>query len=120
MSRRRKDKKKRRALREDQQTFSESIDAAESEVEENFSAEEPVETGIEQFAGSSAPMEIQEDEEPARKPDTESQITGHSWLSMNRENLLLGILVLYVLLLGLGTAGELFEIEWVLNLPIFK
>jgi len=42
------------------------------------------------------------------------------WFYQNRENLLLGILVLYVLLLGLGTAGELFEIEWVLNLPIFK
>jgi hypothetical protein len=30
------------------------------------------------------------------------------------------MLVVYVLLLGLGTAGELFEIEWILNLPLFK
>ncbi|MEE8319790.1 MAG: hypothetical protein V3R44_03780 [bacterium] len=120
MSRRRKDKKKRKALKEDQQAYSESIDASESEVEESFSVAEPDETEIEQFAGSLAPDEIQEDEEPALTSDTESQIPGDSWLSRNRENLLLGILVLYVLLLGLGTAGELFEIEWVLNLPIFK
>ena len=43
-----------------------------------------------------------------------------NWFSQNKENLLLGLLVLYVFLLGLGTAGELFEIEWILNLPLFK
>ncbi|UCG39815.1 MAG: hypothetical protein JSV00_05310 [bacterium] len=43
-----------------------------------------------------------------------------SWLSRNKENILLGLLVLYVLLLGLGTVGELFEVEWVLNLPLFR
>jgi hypothetical protein len=43
-----------------------------------------------------------------------------SWLGKNKENLLLAILVLYVLLLGLGTVGELFEIEWILNLPLFR
>ena len=32
-----------------------------------------------------------------------------SWLGQNKENLLLGVLVLYVLLLGLGTVGELFS-----------
>lgn len=37
-----------------------------------------------------------------------------------RENLLLGILILYVLMLGLGTFGELFEVEWILNLPLFR
>ncbi len=120
MSRRRKDKKKRRALKEDQVAYSESAAVAESEVEERVSVGEPVEAEIEQFAGDCAPVEIQGDEEPVRKPDTESQIPEDSWLSMNRENLLLGILVLYVLLLGLGTAGELFEIEWILNLPIFR
>ena len=30
------------------------------------------------------------------------------------------ILALYVFFLGLGTVGELFEIEWILNLPLFK
>ncbi|MBN2719795.1 MAG: hypothetical protein JXR72_01700 [Proteobacteria bacterium] len=37
-----------------------------------------------------------------------------------RENLLLGVLVLYVFLLGLGTLGEVFEVEWILNLPLFR
>ena len=40
--------------------------------------------------------------------------------SRGRENLLLGLLVLYVFLLGLGTFGELFEVEWILNLPLFR
>ena len=43
-----------------------------------------------------------------------------SWLGRNKENLLLGMLVLYVFLLGLGTVGELFELEWILNLPLFR
>lgn len=43
-----------------------------------------------------------------------------NWFSKNKENLLLGLLVIYVILLGLGTVGELFEIEWILNLPLFK
>ena len=32
----------------------------------------------------------------------------------------LGILALYVFLLGLGTVGELWEIEWILDLPLFR
>ncbi|MBI4379559.1 MAG: hypothetical protein HY578_10735 [Nitrospinae bacterium] len=32
----------------------------------------------------------------------------------------LAILILYVFLLGLGTLGELFNIEWILDLPIFR
>lgn len=30
------------------------------------------------------------------------------------------ILVFYVFLLGLGTVGELYDIEWILDLPIFR
>ncbi|MFV2082409.1 MAG: hypothetical protein ACC669_11160 [bacterium] len=120
MSRRRKDKRKRRAIKEDKQAYSEPRAAAESEVEKRPSAEEPVGTEIEQLTGDPAPVEIQGDREPVRKPDTESQAPGITWLSRNRENLLLGVLALYVLLLGLGTTGELFEIEWILNLPIFR
>lgn len=37
-----------------------------------------------------------------------------------KENLLLVVLILYVFLLGLGTVGELFEVEAILNLPLFK
>ena len=32
----------------------------------------------------------------------------------------LGILILYVFLLGLGTVGEVWNIEWILDLPIFR
>ena len=32
----------------------------------------------------------------------------------------LTFLILYVFLLGLGTAGEIWDIEWILNLPIFR
>jgi len=30
------------------------------------------------------------------------------------------ILVLYVAILALGTVGELFDIEWILDLPLFR
>jgi len=32
----------------------------------------------------------------------------------------LTLLIIYVILLGLGTIGELFDIEWILDLPIFR
>ena len=32
----------------------------------------------------------------------------------------LAVLILYVFLLGLGTIGELWDIEWILDLPIFR
>jgi hypothetical protein len=32
----------------------------------------------------------------------------------------LGLLFLYVFLLGLGTVGEIWEIEWILDLPLFR
>lgn len=32
----------------------------------------------------------------------------------------LTVLMLYVFLLGLGTVGELWDIEWILDLPIFR
>ena len=38
----------------------------------------------------------------------------------NKEKLVLGALVVYVLLLGLGTIGEIWEIEWILDLPLFR
>lgn len=43
-----------------------------------------------------------------------------SLFSKSKEKFLLGLLVLYVFLLGLGTVGELFEIEWILNLRLFR
>jgi hypothetical protein len=31
-----------------------------------------------------------------------------------------GLLFLYVFLLGLGTIGEIWEIEWILDFPLFR
>lgn len=36
-----------------------------------------------------------------------------------RANLWLALLVLYVILLAVGTVGELFDIRWILDLPIY-
>jgi hypothetical protein len=35
-------------------------------------------------------------------------------------NIGIGLLVLYVFLLGLGTIGEIWEVEWILDLPLFR
>jgi hypothetical protein len=32
----------------------------------------------------------------------------------------LTVLILYVLLLGLGTIGEIWNVEWILDLPLFR
>ena len=43
-----------------------------------------------------------------------------NFLKKNKEKLVLGALAVYVLLLGLGTIGEIWEIEWILDLPLFR
>jgi multidrug efflux pump subunit AcrA (membrane-fusion protein) len=57
---------------------------------------------------------------PREEPATPAKAESTGWFAQNKENLLLGMLVLYVFLLGLGTMGELFEIEWILNLWLFR
>jgi len=42
-----------------------------------------------------------------------------SFLSTYKSEIFLALLILYVLTLALGVAGEFFDIEWILNLPIF-
>lgn len=42
------------------------------------------------------------------------------FLQKNKSNIGLGILMLYVFLLGLGTIGEIWNVEWILDLPIFR
>tara|TARA_B100000315_G_scaffold113469_1_gene104032 strand:- start:329 stop:544 length:216 start_codon:yes stop_codon:yes gene_type:complete len=32
----------------------------------------------------------------------------------------IGIMVIYLLLLGLGTIGEIWEVDWILDLAIFR
>lgn len=38
----------------------------------------------------------------------------------NKSKIGLVALMLYVFLLGLGTVGEIWNIEWILDLPIFR
>ncbi|MDP6625709.1 MAG: hypothetical protein QGG87_04555 [Nitrospinota bacterium] len=32
----------------------------------------------------------------------------------------LAIIIIYLFLLGLGTIGEIWEVEWILDLPLFR
>jgi hypothetical protein len=63
-------------------------------------------------------------EKPAPSPDAARPRVGRgeafSLSTAAKENILLAILSLYVLLLAFGTAGELFEVDWILGLPLFK
>ena len=43
-----------------------------------------------------------------------------NFFKKNKEKFGLGALVVYVFLLGLGTIGEIWEIEWILDLPLFR
>ena len=43
-----------------------------------------------------------------------------NFFQKNKTKFGLGALVAYVLLLGLGTVGEIWEIEWILDLPLFR
>jgi len=88
----------------------EDLQPPESPVEDN----QIVSTPAPRTAKKSASMK----EKQGRK--SAATVTTDSWLGQNKENFLLGLLILYVLLLGLGTVGELFEVEWILNLPLFR
>lgn len=55
------------------------------------------------------------------------QETSNSFLEQLRQyfqkykaGLGLTILILYILLLGLGTVGEIWEVDWILDLPLFR
>lgn len=121
MSKRRKDRKKRRAAREDVTITAPVSDGGEptedraAEFSEFFcqAGEKPSRRARAFVDRTDDLTGQQEEQEAAAEP-------AGGWFYQNRENLLLGLLVFYVLLLGLGTAGELFEIEWILNLPVFK
>ncbi len=61
----------------------------------------------------------------ATPPQEQSQGTSllagfRLWFDKNKAGLGLILLVLYLLLLGLGTIGEVWEIEWILDLPLFR
>ncbi len=97
-----------------------SEDLTEPDFETDETVFDDIESGFEYAAPDPVPVvqERAKSRESASVKSEESDDTG--WMARNKENMLLGALILYVLLLGLGTTGELFEIEWILNLPIFK
>jgi hypothetical protein len=134
MSKRKREIQKRKKLAEED-VKDESLQTAESTTD--------VETGYDPDPGGTTAREPQRSRSPvddrqiasppvpavkkkaAHKkkvsdPEPSRAAISNSWFGQNKENLLLGLLVFYVLLLGLGTMGELFEIEWILNLPLFK
>jgi len=41
------------------------------------------------------------------------------FLAQYKNEIFLVILILYVITLGIGVVGELFDIQWILNLPLF-
>ena len=49
-----------------------------------------------------------------------ARLLGVDGLKITEEKFGLGALAVYVLLLGLGTIGEIWEIEWILDLPLFR
>lgn len=113
MARRRKDIMRRKKLQEEQtavNTVSQEPEPA-GEPDEDLSERE-----LSTREAPAPPPRASHQE----KPDAAPRSGKAGWLGRNKENLLLGLLVMYVVLLGLGTVGELFEIEWILNLPIFR
>ena len=52
--------------------------------------------------------------------DTEAKQGGGQGFFDRHQWVIVAILVLYIALLALGTVGELFKVDWILNLPIFK
>ena len=148
MSKRRREIKKRKQQQdliqqaEEQQASKKVMEeaAAELEIEEPTTGVEPmVESAVEAEADfrdepgvddseiiahspAPAPKARQKKSRKARREeaDTVKRPVETGWFARNKENFLLGMLVIYVFLLGLGTVGELFEIERILNMWLFR
>lgn len=128
MSKRKREIKKRKKLLEEGQAaepvenveIHEDAAPGESAPEEILPSESPIDDN--QIVSTPAPPAVKRPVSKKGTPGRQSKATvaTDSWLGRNKENFLLGLLILYVLLLGLGTVGELFEIEWILNLPLFR
>ena len=97
-----------------------ALDPVPDKPEDRQPSESPVDDS--QIVSTPAPRAVKKS---ASRKETQGQrpaaaVATDSWFGQNKENFLLGLLILYVLLLGLGTVGELFEVEWILNLPLFR
>jgi len=139
MSKRKREIKKRKKLLEETQaqeslltadpvgpveapedTAPEDVGPEAVELEELLPPESPIDDS--QIVSTPAPPPVRKPVPKKETSDRQPKATAatDSWFGKNKENFLLGLLILYVLLLGLGTVGELFEIEWILNLPLFR
>ena len=61
-----------------------------------------------------------ETSEPNQESPTKPLQRVKIFCSKNKGQIGLVVLILYVFLLGLGTVGEVWDIEWILDLPIFR
>lgn len=43
-----------------------------------------------------------------------------NYFKKHKQGLLLVVLVAYIIILGIGFIAELFQIQWILDLPIYK
>ncbi len=132
MSKRKREIKKRKKVFEETQAdenllaaepvedaeLSGDTDTVEPDPEDLLPPESPIDDSQIVSAPPAVKKPVRKKETPVRQSKA-TTATG-SWFGQNKENFLLGLLILYVLLLGLGTVGELFEIEWILNLPLFR
>jgi len=42
------------------------------------------------------------------------------YITKYKDQIIIGLLLIYVAVLGFGVIGELFKIEWILNFPLFR
>ena len=57
------------------------------------------------------------------KPSTiagERCVKTTEYLTKYKDQIIFSLLLIYIIVLGFGVIGELFNIEWILNFPLFK
>lgn len=42
------------------------------------------------------------------------------YLTKHKDQIIFSLLLIYIIVLGFGVIGEVFNIEWILNFPLFK
>jgi|GEM_PF-3448179 hypothetical protein len=57
--------------------------------------------------------------EPASEPAAAPDEAPAGWLSRHGADVGLAVLAVYVVLLAIGTVAELFDIQWILDWPIY-
>jgi len=42
------------------------------------------------------------------------------YLKRHKQNLIFAVLAAYIIILGIGVIAEMFHIQWILDLPLYK